>query len=93
MCKETSEEVFALATAEQAKHLRLLSDKGTKEFDKWWRGKIWGWYDATEGDLAGTRKILGLPPCECPKSATNQMFLRSKDCGPDKVSGHYCGDL
>ena len=71
MCKETPEEIFARAAAEMKRHMDAVNNKKTKDFDKWWHGKIWGWFEAAEGNLPRTRKILGLAPCECPNSATN----------------------
>ena len=71
MCKETPEEIFAMAAAEMKRHMDAVNNKKTKDFDKWWHGKIWGWFEAAEGNLPKTRKILGLAPCGCPNSATN----------------------
>jgi hypothetical protein len=71
MCKETKEDLDRLVQEELSLLRGRLKDKKTKEFDKWWNGKIIGWFDAARGNPAKTRKILGLEPCECPKSATN----------------------
>ena len=71
MCKETKEELDRLVQEELNRLHRRLTDKKVKEFDKWWIGKIIGWFDAARGNPAKIRKILGLEPCECPKSATN----------------------
>ena len=70
MCKETPTEILALLKSEQKRHLKALNSRESKEFDKWWHGKIIGWYEAAEENAAKSRKLLGLPECNCPKNAT-----------------------
>ena len=65
MCEMIEKEVFRRAKAERQRHLLALADPGTKEFDKWWHGKVAGWFEAAAGDLVRCRSLLGLPPCEC----------------------------
>lgn len=68
MCLETDKEVFKMASDERARFITRLYSKTTKDFDRWWIGKIIGWFDAAEGDIARTRKLLNLPPCTCQHS-------------------------
>lgn len=67
MCQETPEVLKKMAEAVIARHLNLMSKKETPEFSKWWHGKIAGWFEAADGDLQRTRKLLDLPPCTCLK--------------------------
>ena len=68
MCTETEKEVIKMASEELARFINRLNSKSTKEFDRWWIGKIIGWFEAAEVDIDRTRKLLNLPPCNCERT-------------------------